>query len=153
MAAGGPEAAELAGRKTDGLIVTEPKKDLVEAYASAGGNGPRYAEVAMCCALTEEQGRKTAHRYFRWSLAGWPVLAELPHQEAFSAASEQISIEAVGKALSCGPSADHHIEAIGKYVAAGCDHIILNQIGPDQEFFFALCERTILPALRGKKAA
>ena len=78
MAAGGPDAAKLAAQKTDGLIVTEARKDLVQAYVSIGGKGPRYAEVALCCAPTEEQGRKTAHRYFRWSLSGWPVLAELP---------------------------------------------------------------------------
>ncbi|CAN5425797.1 LLM class F420-dependent oxidoreductase [soil metagenome] len=153
MAAGGPEAAKLAAEKTDGLIVTEPKKELLQVYAKNGGKGPRYAEVAMCCAPTEEEGRKTAHRYFRWSLSGWPVLAELPHEEAFAAASEHISVEVVGKAVSCGPSVDKHLEAIEKYVAVGCDHIILNQIGPDQDSFFELAERKLLPALRGKKAA
>ena len=153
VAAGGPAAARLAAYKADGLIVTEARKELVQAYASAGGKGPRYAEVAMCCAPTEEQGRTTAHRYFRWSLSGWPVLAELPHEAAFAAASEHVSAEAVGKAVSCGPSADRHLEAIGEFVALGCDRIILNQIGPDQDSFFELAEKRILPALRGKKAA
>ncbi len=153
LAAGGPDAAKLAARKTDGLIVTEARKELVQAYVSVGGKGPRYAEIAMCCAPTEEEGRNTAHRYFRWSLAGWPVLAELPHEEAFAAASEHVSVESVGKEVSCGPSVDRHLEAIEKYVAVGCDHIILNQIGPDQESFFELAERKLLPALRAKKAA
>lgn len=153
MAAGGPDAAKLAAQKTDGLIVTEARKDLVQAYVSVGGQGPRYAEIALCCAPTEEQGRKTAHRCFRWSLAGWPVLAELPHEEAFAAASEHVSVEAVGKAVSCGPSVDRHLEAIEKYISTGCDHIILNQIGPDQDFFLELAERKLLPALRGRKAA
>jgi G6PDH family F420-dependent oxidoreductase len=153
MAAGGPDAAKLAAQKTDGLIVTEAKKGLVQAYVSIGGKGPCYAEVALCCAPTEEQGRKTAHRYFRWSLSGWPVLAELPHEEAFAAASEHVSVDAVGKAVSCGPSAERHLEAIEKYLVVGCDHIILNQIGPDQDSFFELAERKLLPALRRKKAA
>ncbi len=153
MAAGGPDAAKLAAKKTDGLIVTEPRKELLQAYAALGGRGPHYAEVAMCIAASEEEGRKTAHRYFRWSLSGWPVLAELPHDEAFAAASEHISIDAVGKAVSCGPSVDRHLEAIEKYIAVGCDHIILNQIGPNQESFFQLCEKKIMPALRGKKKA
>lgn len=153
MAAGGPDAAKLAAQKTDGLIVTEARKDLLQAYVSIGGKGPRYAEVAMCCAPTEEQGRRTAHRYFRWSLADWSVLAELPHEQAFAAASEHVSLEAVGKSVSCGPSVDRHLEAIEKYLAVGCDHIILNQIGPDQDSFFELAERKLLPALRGKKAA
>lgn len=153
VAAGGPEAGRLAGEKADGLMVTEPEKELVKAFAAAGGKGPRYAEVAMCCGADEDKARKTAHRYFRWSLAGWPVLAELPHDEAFAAASEHISVEAVGEEISCGPSADRHLKAIHEFTALGCDHIILNQIGPDQDFFFELFERKLAPALRTKKAA
>ncbi|SEP32710.1 F420-dependent oxidoreductase, G6PDH family [Rhodospirillales bacterium URHD0017] len=153
VAAGGPEASQLAGEKADGLIVTEPEKELVKAFTSNGGKGPRYAEVAMCAAADEEQARKTAHRYHRWSLAGWSVLAELPHDEAFAAASEHVSVETIGKEISCGPSVDRHLEAIHEFTAIGCDHIILTQIGPDQDFFFELFERKLAPALRAKKAA
>jgi|FEC22Drversion2_1045045.scaffolds.fasta_scaffold00608_12 G6PDH family F420-dependent oxidoreductase len=149
----GVSAARLAAGKADGLIVTEPEKDLVKAFTKAGGKGPRYCEVALCCAADEEQARKTAHSRHRWSLAGWPVLAELPHEEAFAAASEHISLEAIGKAVSCGPSVDRHLEAIDEFVAIGCDHIILTQIGPDQDFFFDLFERKLAPALRAMKAA
>ena len=148
MAAGGLDAAHLAAEKTDGLIVTEPRHELINAFTKAGGKGPRYCEVALCVAPDEAAGRKTAHRYFRWSLAGWPVMAELPHDEAFAAASQHVSLDAVGEAISCGPSAERHLAAIGKYIDAGCDHIVLNQIGPDQDSFFELFEKKLLPALR-----
>ena len=153
VAAGGPDAGRLAGEKADGLIVTEPEKELIKAFTAGGGKGPRYAEVAMCCGADEDKAAKTAHRYFRWSLAGWPVLAELPHDEAFAAASEHVSVETIGEEISCGPSADRHLEAIHEFTAIGCDHIILTQIGPDQDFFFELFERKLAPALRAKKAA
>lgn len=153
VAAGGPEAGRLAGEKADGLMVTEPEKELIKAFTAGGGKGPRYAEVAMCCGADEDKAAKTAHRYFRWSLAGWPVLAELPHDEAFAAASEHVSVETIGEEISCGPSADRHLEAIHEFTAIGCDHIILTQIGPDQDFFFELFERKLAPALRAKKAA
>jgi G6PDH family F420-dependent oxidoreductase len=153
VAAGGPEAGQLAGEKADGLMVTEPEKELIKAFTAGGGKGPRYAEVAMCCGADEDKAAKTAHRYFRWSLAGWPVLAELPHDEAFAAASEHVSVETIGEEISCGPSADRHLEAIHEFTAIGCDHIILTQIGPDQDFFFELFERKLAPALRAKKAA
>lgn len=104
IAAGGAEAARLAGRKGDALVVTEPRADLIEAYASAGGSGPRYAEVALCYADREEAARKTAHHYFRWSVAGWPVMAELPDTEGFAAASKHVSPETVAQSVSCGPS-------------------------------------------------
>jgi G6PDH family F420-dependent oxidoreductase len=153
MAAGGPEAAALAGKKADGLIVIDEKKELIKAFKDNGGRGPHYAEVGLCCAASEEEAQRTAHRYHRWSLAGWPVLAELPHDEAFAAASEHVSVDAVADAVSCGPSADRHLEAIDTYIKMGCDHIILTQIGPDQDFFFEMFENKLAPALRSRKAA
>jgi alkanesulfonate monooxygenase SsuD/methylene tetrahydromethanopterin reductase-like flavin-dependent oxidoreductase (luciferase family) len=64
IAAGRPEAARLAGRKGDGLIATAPRPELIAAFEAAGGSGPRYAEVALCCAEREEDAQETAHRYF-----------------------------------------------------------------------------------------
>jgi hypothetical protein len=81
IVAGGIEAARLAGRKGNALIATEPRADLIEAFTSSGGSGPCYAEVALCYAKREEDAIKTAHHFFRWSVAGWPVMAELPDTE------------------------------------------------------------------------
>ena len=153
MAAGGVLAARLAAQKADALIVTEPPVDLVEAFVSGGGSGPRYAEVALCYAKTEEDARKTAHHHFRWSVAGWPVMAELPDTEGFAAASKHVSPEVVAESVSCGPSAAHHLEAINRYVQAGYDHIILVQVGPEQDAFIEFYERDLAPVLRHRKAA
>jgi G6PDH family F420-dependent oxidoreductase len=152
MAAGGIEAARLAGRKADALIVTEPRPDLIEAFVGAGGSGPRYAEVALCYAEREDEAQRTAHRYFRWSLGGWPVQAELPDTEGFAAASKHVSPEMVAQAVSCGPSPERHLAAIDRYVQAGYDHLILLQVGPDQDSFFDLFERALAPTLRGRDA-
>ena len=35
------------------------------------------------------------------------------------------------------------------FVDAGYDEVYINQIGPDQEHFFELYERSVLPRLRG----
>ena len=153
VAAGGPEAARLAGRKGDCLMATMADPALIEAFAGAGGSGARYAEVGMCCAPSDEEARETAHRYFRWSAAGWPVMAELPNTKGFAAASEHVTPETVAELVSCGPSAERHLQAIGKYLDAGFDHIVLTQIGPDQDYFFDLFERELAPALRRPQAA
>jgi G6PDH family F420-dependent oxidoreductase len=147
LAAGGPEAARLAAEKADGLVVTEAKKEIVQAWRKAGGKGPLIAEIALCCGRDEKAAIKTAHKYFRWSVAGWPVLAELPHEEAFEAASKHVSPDVVAEEISCGPDAARHLKAIGKYVALGCDHIVLNQIGPDQDFFFKFFSEKLAPSL------
>jgi G6PDH family F420-dependent oxidoreductase len=150
IAAGGIEAARLAGRKGDGLIVTEPRPDLIEEFEAAGGSGPRYAEVAMCYAEREQDAQHTAHHYFRWSVTGWPVLCELPDTEGFAAASKHVPPEVVAKSISCGPSPERHLEAIDRFIEAGYDHIILVQIGPDQDGFFGLFERELALALRDR---
>jgi G6PDH family F420-dependent oxidoreductase len=134
-------------------MVTEAEKDLIKAFTGAGGKGPRYAEVAMCYAERDEEARETAHHYFRWSLAGWPVMAELPDTEGFAAASKHFTPETVAQQISCGPSPERHLQAIDRYVKAGYDHIILTQVGPQQDAFIDFFARHLAPALRGRKAA
>jgi G6PDH family F420-dependent oxidoreductase len=153
IAAGGTEAARLAGRKGDALIATEARSDLVKEFVSGGGLGPRYAEVALCYAEREEDAQTTAHRYFRWSVTGWPVMAELPDTEGFAAASKHVSPDTVARLITCGPSAEHHLQAIDRYVTAGYDHIILVQVGPEQDKFIEFFERQLAPALAHRKAA
>jgi G6PDH family F420-dependent oxidoreductase len=151
IAAGGPKAARFAAEKGDGLMATEARADLIDAFRGAGGAGPRYAEVALCCAQREEEARQTAQRYFRWAMTGWPVQAELPDPEGFAAASQHIPIEVIAEKIPCGPSADRHVHAIGKFVDAGFDHIILVQIGPDQQYFFDFFARELAPMLRQRQ--
>jgi len=146
VAAGGPHAARIAGRKGDGLIATAPRADLVEVYGLAGGDGPRYAEVALSVADREEDARQIAHRYFRWSTIGEPM-AELPTPHAFAEATQPVSPQAVAEQISCGPSAEAHLAAIDRYIQAGYDRLILVQIGPDQDRFFEFFERQLAPRL------
>jgi hypothetical protein len=55
-----------------------------------------------------------------------------------------------GQSVSCGPSPERHLEAIDRFIKAGYDHIILLQVGPDQDAFFDLFERELAPALRAR---
>ena len=150
VAAGGPQAAQLAGKTADGLMATEANKEIVAAYQEAGGKGPRYAEVGLCLGRDEKMARHTAHKYFRWSVTGWPVQAELPNPKGFAAASAHVSEAQVAEKIPCGPSIERHVQAIEKFIAAGFDHIVLTQIGPEQDYFLEVFEKELGPALRGK---
>lgn len=148
LAAGGPVAARLAGELGDGMIATEPRKDLVEAYLAAGGQKDMcFAEVAMCFAESEDAAKQTAHTYFRWSLTGWPVQAELPDTKGFAAASAHITPAQVGEKITCGPSAQKHADAIRTYIDAGFTNLILVQIGPDQGLFLRKFTEELAPLL------
>lgn len=153
LAAAGPVAARLAGEKADALITTSPEAELIEAYGAAGGKGPRYAEVTLCYAAREEEAKKTAHRYHRWTALGGPVSPELPDTRAFAAASKNISPEQVAEIVACGPSPDRHMEMIERYLKAGYDHLILTQVGPEQDAFLDFFARELAPRLRQRQAA
>jgi hypothetical protein len=92
--------------------------------------------------------RKPRIIIFRWSVTGWTVMAELPDTEGFAAASRHLSPETVAQFVSCGPSAERHLQAIDRYIQAGYDHIILTQIGPNQDGFLEFFERELAFCLR-----
>jgi len=153
VAAGGPRAARLAARCADGIVATEPKASLVAAYREAGGRGPRYAEVALCYDTEERRARETAHRSFRWTKLGWKVLPELSGPAAFDQASQSTRPEDLEDAVALGPDVERHLKAIAPYAEAGFDHIVLVQVGPEQERFFEFFESELRPALRERVAA
>jgi hypothetical protein len=106
-----------------------------------------FAEVAMCFAESEDAAMQTAHTYFRWSLTGWPVQAELPDTKGFAAASAHITPAQVGEKITCGPSAQKHADAIRTYIDAGFTNLILVQIGPDQGLFLRKFTDELAPLL------
>jgi len=148
LAAGGPRAARLAAETGDGLVATEPRRELVDAYRKAGGDGPCMAEVAMCWAESADAARDTIHRYARWSRLGWSVLPELPSPAAFAAATKSVHAEDVAGEIAHGPDVARFVEVVRRYQDAGFDELVLLQIGPEQRGFLRFFERELAPALR-----
>jgi G6PDH family F420-dependent oxidoreductase len=148
VAAGGSQAAELAGRIGDGLAATSPNKELKREFEKAGGKGkPCYAEMAVCWAKDEAEARRTAHEY-------WPIVAlsgelsqVLPVPAHFEQAAKLVKEEDVAKEVVCGADPKRHLAKINEYAEAGFDHVWVHQIGPDQEGFFQFYEKEVLPKL------
>jgi G6PDH family F420-dependent oxidoreductase len=135
VAAGGKDAAAMAAELGDGLFATEPRADMVESYTGAGGSGPRYAEVPMAWAPTEEAGVQEVLKTTRWALTGWKVMSELPNPVNFDAASRTVREEDVRGQFALGPDAEPYVAAVKKYTEAGFDHIVLQNAGPDPDGF------------------
>jgi coenzyme F420-dependent glucose-6-phosphate dehydrogenase len=148
VAAGGSQAAELAGRIGDGLAATSPNKELKREFEKAGGKGkPCYAEMAVCWAKGEAEARRTAHEH-------WPIVAlsgelsqVLPVPAHFEQAAKLVKEEDVAKEVVCGADPQRHLAKINEYAEAGFDHVWVHQIGPDQEGFFQFYEKEVLPKL------
>jgi coenzyme F420-dependent glucose-6-phosphate dehydrogenase len=146
VAASGPRAAELAGRIGDGLIATDPDRDLVKTFERAGGRKkPRHVEVSVCWARDEARARKTAREI--WALAGLPgtLYTEIATPQQFEAALSLVTEDQVAEAVVCGPDPRAHRAAIREALEAGFDHVCIHQIGPDQEGCLRFYEREVLP--------
>jgi len=155
VAAGGRKSAELAARKTDGMVGTSPNAGLLGHFDGAGGRGkPRYGEVTVCWAESEAAARRTARERWPISAMDSTVLWELPLPRHFEGVAELVTEDATAEVITCGPDPARHVQAIQTYVDAGYTHVFVHQVGPEQEGFMRFYEREVLPQLgRARKAA
>jgi G6PDH family F420-dependent oxidoreductase len=148
VAAGGPEAAELAGRIGDGLVGTAPDAELLEALETAGGEGkPRYGQLTVCFADDEAAARRTAYEWWPNGALKGTLSQELPLPSHFEAAAAMVTEEDVAEEIVCGPDPERHVAAIEGYAAAGYTHVYVHQVGPDQPGFLSFYADHVIPEL------
>ncbi len=152
LGASGNKAAELAGRIGDGLITTSPDAEIVKIFEKGGkGKRPKYGQLTVCWAESEAKARKIAHKYWPNAALEGQLAQELPMPAHFEQAAKNVTEDAIAESITCGNNAQKHIKAIEKYIEAGCDHVYIHQVGPDQEGFFNFYQRSVLPAFLGEK--
>ncbi|TYP86163.1 G6PDH family F420-dependent oxidoreductase [Blastococcus xanthinilyticus] len=150
FAAGGKQAATIAGELADVLIATDPMSELVEAFESAGGAGKsKVAQMPISYGTDKGAAVTRAHELFRWFGLGWKVNAELPGPAAFDGASQFVREDDVESSIPCGDDVGAVIEAAKAYADAGFTHLALVQIGGDQQQpYLEWTQRALLPAWR-----
>jgi len=142
----GQESAALAGRIGDGYWGTAPRKDLLDAYAASGGEGPRYAQLTLCWADDEESARKTVREVWPTTGLSGQLSQDLPTWTHFEQATEPLTVEQVTETTPCGPDiVEELVATVRKYEDAGYDHVYFHQVGPDQEGFFRFWDRELRP--------
>jgi coenzyme F420-dependent glucose-6-phosphate dehydrogenase len=148
VAAAKAGAAELAGRN-DGLIAVSPSEELVESFQAGGGGGkPRYGQITICWAESEEEARRTALEWWPNAAVKGELSQELPLPKHFEQAAQMVTEDDIAEAIVCGPDVERYVEQIEQFEQAGFDHVYIHQVGPDQEGFFAFAERELLPRFR-----
>lgn len=149
LAATGPEALELAGNVSDGLITTDPQEEIVRAFREAGGDEkPKFVKLNVCWAESEAEARQTYQRWWPTSGISSRFHADLPTPSHFEDAVELMrgQIE-IPPEIPLGPDVENHLEMFEKVSSMGFDHLYIHQIGPDQEALFRIYEREIIPHL------
>lgn len=153
MAAAGEKAAQLAARIADGLVCSSPVPATVTAFDGAGGQSkPRYGQLTVCWAKSEQEAVRTAHEIWPNGALGGQFKNEVPRPAHIEEASRTLRPEDVSREIVCGPDAQRHIEGINSYVKAGFDHVYVHQVGPDQAGFMRFYEREVMPNV-GVRAA
>jgi G6PDH family F420-dependent oxidoreductase len=147
VAAGGPQAAELAAEQGDAMFGTDPDASLIEAYRAGGGDGPRYGEVGIAWGRDADAAARAAHETARWSLLGWKVMSELPNPANFEEASQFVRLDDVREQVPCGPELGAHVEAVRSYERAGYDRIAIMNLGPDPDGFIEFFANELRAAL------
>jgi G6PDH family F420-dependent oxidoreductase len=148
VAASQPKAARLAGRLGAALIAVAPDEELVQEFENAGGKGkPRYGQLHVCYADSEELGRKTAHELWPNAAMGGALGQELSTTSHYEAVAELVREEDVAESVVCGPDPERHLDQIRAFEQAGFDHVFVHQIGPDQGGFLRFYSERILPEI------
>ena len=145
----GSKSVELAARVGDGYCTVGPDAESVERFRSvAGEQKVVQGGLKVCWSDDAERARDTVYRL--WPNEGLPgELAQvLPTPEHFEQAAELVTKEKLAEDIPCGPDIDEHVEAIQAYADAGFDELYVNQIGPEQEAFFAAYRQHVLPRYR-----
>jgi G6PDH family F420-dependent oxidoreductase len=141
----GPKATRLAARIGDGYATTMPDRELIGLYRSEGGTGPVQAGTKVCFGADEAEARRTAHRLWPTEALPGELAQVLPNPSHFEQASELVTEDMVAEAVPCGPDLDRHVAALQEYADAGVDELFVQQIGPDQDAFFATWAGEVLP--------
>jgi G6PDH family F420-dependent oxidoreductase len=145
----GPKAVELAARIGDGYCTVGPDADSVEQFRAAARDGAIVqGGLKVCYGADAARARRTVHEL--WPNEGLPgELAQiLPTPAHFEQASDLVDEQTATEGTPCGPDIDEHVAAIRAYADAGFDELYVNQIGPEQEAFFAAYRSEVLPRLR-----
>ncbi|HET7490096.1 MAG TPA: TIGR03557 family F420-dependent LLM class oxidoreductase [Acidimicrobiales bacterium] len=147
VSAFGPKAVRVAARIGDGYWGHTPDAEILERFEREGGKGPRYAQVKICWAKTEEEARQTVHRVWPNGGLSGQLSQDLPTWLHFEQAVKTVTPEDASSSIPCGPDPQPVIESLRTFVDAGYDHLYLHQVGPDQDGFFRFWADELQPAV------
>ncbi len=148
VAISGPKSARIAAELGDAIFATEPKPELTQAYADAGGTGARYAEVPLAFAPDEQTGAESAHRLFRFGVLGWKVQADLPNVAGYDAATALVTPDHMRDEFACGRDVERFVEVTREFVDAGFDRVALVNAGTDVDGFFDFFAQELAEPIR-----
>ena len=150
-AAVSPSTAGWAAEWADGLAtVLQPRdvlREVVDAYRSAGGQGPLVLQVHLSYAADEDTALALAHDQWRTNVFAPPVPWDLDSVELFDKAAEHVPPEAVRGPVLVSADPGWHAAQLADLVALGFDEVYLHHVGQEQQEFLDVFGAKVLPQL------
>jgi len=144
-------AGWLAGR-VDGLatVAQDPAalRDVVDAYRSAGGEGPCVLQVHLSLARTDADAIAMTRDQWRNGLIGPPEAWDFTHPEDFDRATADPDDDELRRAVLVDHDPAALAQRIADLVRLGFDRVYLHHVGKDQEPYLAVAGEELLPELR-----
>jgi G6PDH family F420-dependent oxidoreductase len=145
----GAQSADLAGRIGDGYWGNAPDAELLQRFAAAGGDGPRYAQLNLCWGEDAEHAKQTVREIWPNTGLSGQLSQDLPTWTHFEQATAIVNEDDATASVPCGPDIAGELrQSVQQYVEAGYDHLYFHQIGDDQGGFFTFWERELRDELR-----
>ena len=155
VSAFGPQAAEVAGRRGDGLwTLPDPEStpEVIEAYRAAGGDGEIVFQALFSWAETDEAAFEAARK--------WKGAQPDDHyrrdwhkpQEMYEHGEREMSDEEFAQNAIVSSDPAHHVERLRELEELGATVIVLqNNSGADPLRAIEVYGEQVLPALRGAR--
>jgi coenzyme F420-dependent glucose-6-phosphate dehydrogenase len=147
VSAYGEMAAGLAAEHGDGLWFTGLRKDMIEHYRGAGGDGPIWTQLTVAWDTDKERAVERAHRIWPNTALAGQLAADLRTVLNFEEAVTMVSESDIEESIHCGPDPEPVVEAIVEAREMGIDHIYLHQIGDPLGGFLDFWTEEIKPEL------
>jgi G6PDH family F420-dependent oxidoreductase len=124
-------------------------ESVTQFRAAVAGNGHVVqGGLKVCWDEDDARARQTVHRLWPNEALPGELAQVLPTPEHFEQASELVTEEMLAEQVPCGADIERHVEAMKVYEEAGFDELYVNQIGPEQDAFFAAYRKHVLPRVR-----
>ena len=146
----GPRSVDMAARIGDGFCTVGPDGEAVKRFRDGAARDDVVVQggLKVCYGSDRDECVRTVHRLWGNEALPGELAQILPTPSHFEQAMELVTEEMIAESTPCGPDLDRHFEQIDAYREAGFDELYVNQIGPDQDAFFDVYKREVLPKLR-----
>lgn len=160
IAASGPAATRLAGRRGDGYITTSGKSPslytdtllpAIKEGAEKAGREVTDLDLLIEVKVSFDDDPERALQDTRF----WGALALSPEEKTgvedpveMQRLADALPIERAASRFIVSSDPDEHVAAISRYLDLGFTHLVFHAPGPDQARFLQLYGSDILPRLR-----